>query len=62
LPEANGGEVSPTDAAQALRELEDFTTAGLIGFRGELYDGTTGDVIATENPAFGCRFMIGPGY
>jgi hypothetical protein len=62
LPDANGGEVSPADAAKALAELGDFATAGPIGSRAEVYDGTTGEVIATENPAFGYRFMMGPGY
>jgi hypothetical protein len=61
LPESNGGEVSPKDAAGALRELEDFTTAGLIGIRTELYD-DSGALVATQNPAYGAHFVIGPGY
>jgi len=62
LPEANGGEVAPVDAAAALAELADFASVGLIGVQAELYDGRTGGLIATENPAYGGRFMIGPGY
>ncbi|WP_350278250.1 hypothetical protein [Kribbella sp. HUAS MG21] len=61
LPEGNGGEVSPEDAGEALRELADFSTAGVIGIRAELYD-ESGALVATQNPAFGGLFTMGPGY
>ncbi|NUR94643.1 MAG: hypothetical protein HOV67_05215 [Kribbellaceae bacterium] len=62
LPDVNGGQVTPADAADALVELDAFMAAGSIGVRTELYDGTSGELIATENPAYGYRFVIGPAY
>jgi hypothetical protein len=60
LPDSNGGEVSPVDSAAALGELAEFAGAGLVGVQVELYDGTSGAVIATESPAYGYRFIMSP--
>ncbi|MFI7061631.1 hypothetical protein ACIBL3_11645 [Kribbella sp. NPDC050124] len=62
LPDANGGMVESADAAKALTELHEFTASGPIADRAELYDGTTGERIRTEVPAYGGEFMWGPGY
>ncbi|HWD81581.1 MAG TPA: hypothetical protein VG497_21955 [Kribbella sp.] len=62
LPEGNGGKATPEEAAVALNELGTFLSAGPIGARTEVYDGMTGEPIATENPAYGYRFVIGPEY
>ncbi|MGW4842990.1 hypothetical protein [Nocardia brasiliensis] len=57
LPDANGGQMSPTSAAAALIEVAAFRTHRVVGTHTDLVDDSTGETLITAVPAYNGVFI-----